>query len=102
VLRQLVVGAAHEQGQILHHVRPDHHDPVRVLVERVPRPLSQRPVCRVLVVQQGAEIDLERQESDVDTCPLKRTTQQRRRVNPKFVAQLDQAHCGEMTGAVFV
>jgi hypothetical protein len=89
VLHQLVVGAAHEQGQILDHVRPDHHDPVRVLIERVPRPLGQRPVRGVLVVQQGAEIDLEWQESDVDACPLKRTTHQRGRVYPEFVAQLD-------------
>lgn len=102
MLGQLVIGAAHKQGQILDHDRRDRHDPVRVFVEGVPRPLGQRPVGGVVVPQQGAEIDLERQQFDVHACPLKRTTQNRRRVYPERVAQFEQAYCAEMTGAVFI
>lgn len=42
VVRKVAVGAADEQRKVLHYCGLDFHDPVRVFLERVPRPLEHR------------------------------------------------------------
>jgi len=75
-----------------------------MLVEGVPRPLDHRPEHHavVAVAEQLAEVDVKIHGLHVDTCPLKRPSQHRGRVDSQRPTDLDQPNCGEVAGAVFV